>query len=306
MANRTDMTMMARETPVDDKDLLATRFEEHRAHLRFVAWRMLGSASEADDAVQEAWLRLSRSDSSDVANLGGWLTTVVSRVCLDMLRTRKARREEAYGDAAPEPRAADAAGVDPEREAILADSVGVAMLVVLDTLEPAERLAFVLHDMFAVPFDEIAPIVGRTPAATRQLASRARRRVQGRSTVLNAEQQEHKRIVSAFLDAARNGNFAGLLEVLDPGIAYRADSLAATTGSPAEVHGAHAVAELFNGRAKGVLPALIDGAVGAVFAAGDDLRLAIEFTIAHGQIVAINTSLDPERLREMEFVVLYD
>jgi RNA polymerase sigma-70 factor (ECF subfamily) len=290
---------------VDDKTLLANRFEEHRAHLRSVAWRMLGSPSEADDAVQEAWIRLGRTDTSDIANLGGWLTTVVARVCLDMLRSRTSRREDSLDGVIP-PTIASTTTADPEQEAIMADSVGIALLVVLETLQPAERLAFVLHDMFAVPFDEIAPIVGRTPTATRQLASRARRRVQGKSTVLDVEQQEHKRIVTAFLDASREGDFAGLLAVLDPDIVFRSDAVAVARGSAAELRGAQAVAETFNGRAKAVRPALVDGAVGAVFAAGDELRLALEFTIEHGKIVAISASLDPERLAAIPFVELHD
>src|SRR5213078_284516 len=211
---------------MNDRDWLAQRFEQNRPHLRSVAYRMLGSLGEAEDAVQEAWLRLSRSDDAAIANLGGWLTTVVARICLDMLRTRRARREDAVGGWLPEPIVAadDAAG--PEQEALLADSVGLALLVVLDTLSPAERLAFVLHDMFAMPFEEIAPIVDRSVAATRQLASRARRRVQGAAPSPDRDLAEQRRVVDAFLAAARAGDFDALIEVLDPDVVFRIDTRA--------------------------------------------------------------------------------
>ena len=228
---------------MDEHDWLAERFEANRTHLRAVAYRMLGSLSEADDAVQEAWLRLSRSDTSGVENLGGWLTTVVARVCLDMLRSRKSRREEPLGAHVPEPIVSREDGIDPEHEALLADSVGLALLVVLETLAPAERLAFVLHDMFAVPFDEIAPIVGRSPAAARQLASRARRRVQGAATAPDADLTRQREVVDAFLAASRGGDFDALLAVLDPDVVLRADRAAVQAGASREVRGAAAVAE---------------------------------------------------------------
>src|SRR6059058_4270197 len=225
----TDVTRTKATRPmhVTDQDWLAERFEANRTHLRAVAYRMLGSVSEADDAVQEAWLRLSRSDAGEVENLRAWLTTVVARVCLDMLRSRRSRREEALGPHVPEPIVSREDGLDPEHEALLADSVGLALLVVLETLNPAERLAFVLHDMFSVPFDEIAPIVGRSPTAARQLASRARRRVQGKATVPNADLTGQREVVDAFLAAARDGNFDALLAVLDPDVVHRADRAAA-------------------------------------------------------------------------------
>ena len=233
---------------MNEHDWLADRFEEHRGHLRAVAYRMLGSLSEADDAVQESWLRLSRADTSDVENLGGWLTTVVGRVCLDMLRSRTSRREEPLGAHVPQRAVSRADGSDPEHEALLADSVGLALLVVLETLAPAERLAFVLHDMFAVPFDEIAPIVGRSPEAARQLASRARRRVrgvggrEGADLVPNVDLTRQRDVVDAFLTAARGGDFEALLAVLDPDVVLRFDRAALPTGASRETHGAAAVA----------------------------------------------------------------
>src|SRR5919108_1533490 len=208
---------------MDESDYLADRFEAHRTHLRAVAYRMLGSVSDADDAVQEAWLRLNRSDTSGVENLGGWLTTVVARVCLDMLRSRKSRREEPFGPHVPEPIVSSEDGVDPEHEALLVDSVGLALLVVLETLDPPERLAFVLHDMFGVPFDEIAPILDRSPQAARQLASRARRRVQGEKMVPDADLDAQREVLDAFLAAARDGDFDALVAVLDPNVMLRAD-----------------------------------------------------------------------------------
>src|SRR5205807_1468412 len=214
---------------MDEKDWLAERFEAHRAHVRAMAYRMLGSMPEAEDAVQEAWLRLSRSDTGEIENLGGWLRTVVARVCLDMLRSRRSRREEPLETHQPESAADDAHRIDPEEETLLAESVGLALLVVLDTLAPAERLAFVLHDMFAVPFDEIAPIVGRSPAAARQLASRARRRVQG-ATAGGADVERRRAVVDAFLAASRGGDFAALLALLDPDIELRADAAAVAMG----------------------------------------------------------------------------
>src|SRR6266498_785543 len=231
------------DVTVDDNEGLAKQFEDHRAHLNGVAYRMLGSLSEAEDAVQEAWLRLSRSDASNVENLRGWLTVVVARVCLDMLRSRKARHEEALNTELSESVVNDQDEIGPEREALLADSVGLALLVVLDTLDPAERLAFVLHDMFAVPFDEIASIVDRSPAAARQLASRARRRVQGADAVHNADLSRQCEVGEAFLAASRRGDFEALLAVLDPDVIVRADRAASPLRAASEVRGAQAVAE---------------------------------------------------------------
>src|SRR5438132_10658199 len=240
---------------------LAQEFEMNRSHLQSVAHRMLGSASEADDAVQEAWLRLSRSDTSYIDNMRAWLTTVVARVCLDMLRSRKSRREEPLDTGLPEPIASSEAVINPEHEAVLADSVGLALLVVLETLTPAERVAFVLHDMFDLPFDEIAPIVGRSPTAARQLASRARRRVQGADAVHDADLRRQRQVVNAFLAASRSGNFDALLAVLDPNVLLRADPAAVNAGATREVRGAPAVAGTFSGRARFAQPALVDGAV---------------------------------------------
>lgn len=287
-----------------DLDLLAERFEEHRGHLRGVAYRMLGSAAEADDAVQEAWLRLSRADSESLHNLGGWLTTVVARVCLDVLRSRTARREDSLDAAVSVSATRRAETPDPEQEALLADSVGLALLIVLDTLTPAERLAFVLHDMFAVPFDEIAPIVDRTPAAARQLASRARRRVQGASPVPHADLTRQREVVDAFLAAARGGDFAGLLAVLDPEIVLRADAAAVRMGSSPVLRGATAVAEMFSGNARAARPALIDGVVGAVWAPNDVPRVALAMTIANGKIIAIDALADSERLGQLDLTIL--
>jgi RNA polymerase sigma-70 factor (ECF subfamily) len=261
---------------------------------------MLGSRSEVDDAVQEAWLRLSRSDAGEIGNLSGWLTTVVARVCLDMLRSRKSRREEPLGPHVPEP----VANPENEQEAELADSVGTALLVVLETLAPAERLAFVLHDMFAVPFEEIAPIVGRTPAAARQLASRARRRVQGAPAVADADVSRQRRVVDAFLAASRGGDFEALLAVLDPDVVFRADPIAVRMGGQAEIRGAAAVAETFKGRAQAAKPALIDGAVGLAVIFGGGLRIALNLTIANDRIVGIEAVADPERLGQMDLAVL--
>jgi RNA polymerase sigma-70 factor (ECF subfamily) len=285
-------------------DWLTERFEAHRRHLRAVALRMLGSPSEADDAVQEAWIRLSRTDTSEVQNLGGWLTTVVARVCLDMLRSRTARREEPLDSAGD--RRVRLAAVDPEQEALLADSVGPALLIVLETLAPAERLAFVLHDMFAVPFDEIAPIVGRSPEAARQLASRARRRVQGGdpAAIPAADRARQREVVDAFLAASRSGDFEALLAVLDPDVVVRADDSAVEMGSDREVRGAAAVAAMFAGRARAAQPALIDGAVGLVWAAGGRPRVVIDLDIRDGRIVAVDLLADPEHLDQLDLTVL--
>jgi RNA polymerase sigma factor (sigma-70 family) len=298
---------------MNEHDWLAERFEEQRGHLRAVAYRMLGSLSEADDAVQEAWLRLSRADTSNVENLGGWLTTVVGRISLDMLRSRSSRREEPLDAQVPERTASRADGGDPEQEALLADSVGLALLVVLETLAPAERLAFVLHDMFAVPFDEIAPIVGRSPDAARQLASRARRRVHGVSgregtdLVPDVELSRQRDVVDAFLAAARGGDFKALLAVLDPDVVLRTDRAARRPGMPAEIRGAATVAEqAVRGRARAAQPVLVNGAVGVIVAPRGRLLMVLDFTIADGKIVAIDAIADPERLRQLDLAMLTD
>ena len=279
---------------MDDTDWLAQRFEDNRGHLQAVAYRMLGSASEADDAVQEAWLRLSRADTSEVANLGGWLTTVVARVSLDMLRSRRSRREEPL-----EAVATGSGGADPEHEAVLADSVGAALLVVLETLSPAERLAFVLHDMFAVPFEEIASILDRSPAATRQLASRARRRVQG-APAPDADLARRRQVVAAFLAASRSGDFEALLALLDPDVVFRADPAGVRSGAAAELVGAAAVAATFAGRARAAEPALVDGRPGLVWVRDGQPRVVFDFTIADGRVVAIDLLADPDRLGRLD------
>jgi RNA polymerase sigma factor (sigma-70 family) len=291
---------------VDDRDWLAERFQAHRAHLRAVAYRMLGSASEADDAVQEAWLRLDRADPAGIHNLGGWLTTVVARVCLDLLRARGTRREEPVGAHPPDPIVDARDGVDPEREALVADAIGPALLVVLDTLAPAERVALVLHDTFAVPFDDIAAILGRSPAAAKMLASRARRRVRGAAVVPGVDVARQRVVVAAFLAAARGGDFEGLLAVLDPEVVVRADRAAVRAGATREVRGAAAVADTFSGRARLARPALVDGAAGAVWAPGGRPRVVFGFTIRGGRIVAIDILADPERLRRLDLTVLGD
>ncbi|HMG30144.1 MAG TPA: sigma-70 family RNA polymerase sigma factor [Jiangellaceae bacterium] len=287
---------------MDDHDWLAERFEANRAHLRAVAYRMLGSHSEADDAVQESWLRLSRSEPRDVQNLGGWLTTVVARVCLDMLRSRASRREEPLDAHLVEPAVGRPGEVDPEHEALLADSVGPALLVVLDTLGPAERLAFVLHDMFAVPFDQIAAIVGRSPAAARQLASRARRRVQG-AQVPDTDRNRQREVVDAFLAASRGGDFDALVALLHPEVVLRADPAAVLVGATAQVNGAPAVADTFSGRARYAQPALVDGAAGAVWAPHGRPRVAFGFTITHGKITAIDLIADPDHLAQLDLTI---
>ena len=287
---------------MDEHAWLAERFEANRAHLRAVAYRMLGSSSEAEDAVQEAWLRLNRADTAAVENLGGWLTTVVARVSLDMLRSRKSWREESL-DMRPE---LDAAIDDPEEHAVLADSVGHALLVVLEALAPAERVAFVLHDMFAVPFEDIAPIVGRTPAAARQLASRARRRVQGASVGADADRDRKREIVDAFLAASRGGDFEALLAVLDPDIVVRADGAAVAMGAAAEVRGAAAVANTFFGRARAARRAVVNGGAGLAWAPGGRPRVVFDFTIAAGRIVAIDLLADAERLQQLDVKILDD
>lgn len=287
---------------MDEDGWLGDRFEENRTQLRAVAYRMLGSVSEADDAVQEAWLRLSRSDARQVENLAGWLRTVVSRICLDMLRSRASRREEPWDAGPPEPAAAAEAEADPEHQAVLADSVGPALLVVLETLSPAERLAFVLHDMFGVPFDEIAPIVERSPEATRQLASRARRRVRGASPTGDPDRVRQRQVVEAFLAASRDGDFEALLAVLDPDVVLRADAAAVAMGATAEVRGAAAVAETFRGRARAARPALVDGAPGLVWMHEGRPQVAFHFDVADGTILAIDLIADPERLGDPVFL----
>jgi RNA polymerase sigma factor (sigma-70 family) len=292
---------------MDERDWLAERFEEHRTHLRAVAYRMLGSLSEADDAVQEAWLRLSRADTSEVENLGGWLTTVVARVSLNMLRSRKVRREEPLGVHIPDPIVDRADGTNPEHEALLADSVGLALLVVLETLSPPERLAFVLHDIFAVPFEEIAPIVDRSPEATRQLASRARRRIQRENAVPDADLDSQREIIDAFMAAARDGDFEALLALLDPDVVLRADL--GPVGGSSEVRGASAVAgqALFYSRLGLVIrPALVNGAVGAVATLDGEPYSVGGMTVRGGKIVEIDILADPDRLSRLDLTILDD
>jgi RNA polymerase sigma factor (sigma-70 family) len=291
---------------MNEQEWLAERFEENRAHLRTMAYRMLGSLSEADDAVQEAWLRLSRADAGGIENLGGWLTTVVARVSLNMLRSRKSRREEPLGPHVPEPIVDSEEGTDPEHEALLADSVGMALLVVLETLSPAERLAFVLHDMFAVPFDEIAPIVERSPAAARQLASRARRRVQG-APEPDVDRERQREVVDAFLAAAREGDFDALVAVLDPDVVLRADTGAEGPGPSREVRGAEAIAtQAISYSRLGLVyrPALINGAAGMVAIRDGKPFSVMGCTVRDGRIVEIDILADPERLRELDLTVL--
>jgi len=282
---------------MDEHDVLAERFEAHRARLRAVAYQTLGSASEADDAVQEAWLRLSRCDPDNIENLGGWLTTVVARVCLNMLQSR---REQPAGIHLPGSVLSDADGIDPEQEALLADSIGPALLVILHTLPPAGRLAFVLHDMFAVPFDDIAPIVGCSPAAARQLASRARRRVQGVAPVLDTDLTRQRAIVDAFLTAARNGDFDALLEALDPDVVVRSNGTEAVRGAAAVA--GRALAGLRS--AQVTLPALINGAAGVVTAADGRPITLVAFTITGAKIVAIDLIDDPRRIAEADLAIL--
>ena len=291
---------------MDEYDWLAERFEAERSHLRAVAYRMLGSLPEAEDAVQESWLHLSRSDTSSIENLGGWLTTVLARICIDMLRARKSRREDSLDASVPEPGTFRESEVDPEQEALLADSVGIALLVVLDTLTPTERLAFVLHDIFAMPFDEIAPIVERSEAATRQLASRARRRVRGAATVKDADLAYQREVVDAFLAASREGKFDALLTMLDPDVVFRADRTLVSGGASGEVRGALAVAKQFSGRAKGARPALVNGSVGLVVDRRGRLFLVLRLTIKHGKIVEIDGIADPAHLRQLHLSVLDD
>ncbi|MFI1097407.1 RNA polymerase sigma factor SigJ [Streptomyces sp. NPDC020917] len=286
-------------------DQLTEEFERHRGQLRAVGYRMLGSISEAEDAVQEAWLRLNRTDAASIDNLGGWLTTVTARVCLDMLRSRRSRREESLDTHVPDPVVTGEDGTDPEKQALLADSVGLALLVVLDTLEPAERLAFVLHDMFAVPFDDIAPIVDRSPAAARQLASRARRRVQGADTEPVPDLHRQREVVDAFLSASQGGDFEALLAVLDPDVVLRADVGAGVLGVSQEIRGAATVAGqalLFRSRAGAMLsrPVLVNGGVGRLnLLEGKPISL-LAFTVRGDRIVRIHILADPHRLAELD------
>jgi RNA polymerase sigma-70 factor (ECF subfamily) len=293
---------------VTGKKFLKDEFEAHRARLTSVAYRMLGSRPEAEDAVQEVWLRLARSDAGSIDKVGGWLTTVVARLCLDMLRARKSRREEPLDDlqdgaVRTQPSLA-AASASPEDEIVMADSVGLAMLTVLETLTPGERVAFVLHDMFAVPFDEIAPIVGRTPDAARQLASRARRRVQGVPTERRVDNTRRREVVDAFLAAARGGDFGALLELLDPDVVMCGDEAAARLGGHAELRGASAVAELFKGRAQAARPALVDGVMDVAVVPRGRLLLVLRFDIVDGRIAGIEAVADPARMAEFDLEVL--
>jgi RNA polymerase sigma-70 factor (ECF subfamily) len=288
-----------------DRDALAKTFEENRKRLRALAYRMLGTRAEADDAVQEAWLRLSRSEAGVVENLGGWLTTVVARVCLDMLRSRRSRREEALEDPSLESAANREAALAADHEIMLADSVGLAMLVVLETLNPAERVSFVLHDMFDLPFEEIAPIVGRTPTAARQLASRARRRVQGKreGDTAESDRDRQRQVVDAFLRASRQGDFEALLALLDPEVVARVGSAAAALGSAEEVRGASQVAKIFAGRAKGAQVALIDGVPGLVWAPGGTPRVVFAFTTEEGRVTEIELISDAARIAAFDLEI---
>jgi RNA polymerase sigma-70 factor (ECF subfamily) len=286
-------------------DGMAERFEENRARLRAVSYRMLGSLSEAEDAVQEAWLRFSRSDTSRVGNVEGWLTTIVARVCLDTLRSRKSRREDPFDIAAPE--LSGGGAIDPEEEAVLAESVGLALLVVLETLAPAERLAFVLHDLFGVPFDEIGSIVGRSPTAARQMASRARRRVRGGSMVRDASLARQREVVDAFLAASRGGDLKALLAVLDPDVVLRVDQAAHPGGDTREFRGSRVVAgRAAAGYAPGAELALINGTVGVVVAPRGRLRLVLAFRVTSRRIVEMEVIADPDRLRRLDVAVLED
>ena len=286
-----------------EEKFAAREFEANRARLHAVAYRMLGSASEAEDAVQEAWLRLSRTGADDIDNLGGWLTTVTARVCLDMLRSRKARREDELDVEALERNPALAEPAAAERDILMGDAVGAALLLVLQTLSPSERIAFVLHDMFDVAFDEIAPIVGRSPEAARQLASRARRRVRGQEREPEPDREGQRRIVRAFLAASREGNFEGLLHLLDPDVSFRADAAAIKLGAAAQIFGAQAVAENFHSRARGLHAGTVDGRPAFIAAPGGKLRLVLVPTVGDGQITAVEAIADPERLGRMEIVL---
>jgi RNA polymerase sigma-70 factor (ECF subfamily) len=281
---------------------LAERFEDHRGRLKAVASRMLGSSTEADDAVQETWLRFSRADTTTVDNLGGWLTTVVSRVCLNMLQARRSRPAVPADPDLPDSVDSPISDSDPEQEAIVADSVGLALLVVLDTLTPAERVALVLHDMFGVPFDDIGPIVGRSAPAARQLASRGRRRVRGHTAPEASDRARQAHLVEAFIAAARNGDFEGLLALLDPGIVFRADETAVSMGAPPEVRGAAGAAQFLR-RARGALPALVDGMPGAVWAPRGRLRVVLRFAVGGGKITGVDAVADADDLSRIDLVL---
>lgn len=291
---------------MDEHEWLAEQFEQNRGHLRGVAYRMLGSVAEADDAVQEAWLRLHRTDASAIGNLGGWLTTVVARVCLDMLRSRQSRREESL-DAPESPTATPSPGADPEQEALMADSVGLALLVVLEKLTPAERLAFVLHDTFDLSFDEIAAIIGRSPEATRQLASRARRRVRGADLSDKSDLVRQRQTVEAFLTALRARDFASLVAVLDPELVVHADPVGLPPGAPSEIRGAEATARAAIQFARGAAfarPAMVDGAVGVVIAPRGRLNRVLKFSFAGGRIMHIDIVSDPARLQALDLSIV--
>lgn len=286
---------------------LAQQFEQNRGHLRGVAYRMLGSLSEADDAIQEAWLRLSRADATQIENLGGWLTTVVARVCLDMLRSRSSRREEPFDVNVPEPVANRSLGSDPEQETLLADSVGLAVMVVLERLNPPERLAFVLHDMFGMSFEEIASVVEKSPAAARQLASRARRRVRGGPASADASVGQQRIVVEKFLNALRAGDFEALVAVLDPDVMVHIDEAAGRAGAPRDFRGAQAFARgaiTFAHMARSTEAMLLDGSVGLVWAPQGHLQRALRFTIKEGKVAAVDIIADPARLRVLQLAVL--
>ncbi|MBB5935288.1 sigma-70 family RNA polymerase sigma factor [Streptomyces zagrosensis] len=290
---------------MDEREWLAQRFEADRPRLRAVAYRMLGSLNESEDAVQEAWLRLQRSDAGEVENLSGWLTTVVARVCLDMLRTRTSRREQPLDGRIPDPVVDATDGIDPEHEALLADAVGLALLVVLDTLAPVERLAFVLHDMFAVPFDEIAPLVDRTPAAARQLASRARRRVRGTEPLPETDLPRQRAVVDAFLAAARGGDFDALISLLAPDIVLRVDSGAVPVGTSREIHGSAAVAGQAltfarHASASASVPVLVNGAAGVLSLVDGKPRSLLSFTVRDGQVTRIDILADQARIARLD------
>jgi RNA polymerase sigma factor (sigma-70 family) len=287
-----------------ETDWLAGQFESSRPRLRAVAYRMLGSHAEADDAVQDVWLRLDGTDTAQIDNLAGWLTTVIARVCLDRLRSRSSRREESTGDPVPHDPGSSAQVDDPEQQTLMAESVGTALLVVLDSLAPAERVAFVLHDVFAVPFDEIAGIVGRSPDAARQLASRARRRVQGSAATPELDLVRQRDLVDAFFRAARHGDFESLLQLLDPDVVLRPDVAAVRMGSLRETRGAEAVATALSGGAQGARLAVVDGLAGLVWAPRGRTRGLIEFTVAGGRIVAIDVTGDSERIGQIDIVIL--
>jgi RNA polymerase sigma-70 factor (ECF subfamily) len=287
---------------MDGDDWLATRFEQNRDRLRAVAYRILGSEPEAEDAVQETWIRLSRSDTATIDNLGGWLTTVVGRICLDMLRTRRARPELPVSDHSPV--LADDVVPDPELEAVQADSVGLALLVVLETLSPAERLAFVLHDLFAVPFEDIAPIIGKSPAAARQIASRARRRVRGTPEPASVDAVRQQEVVSAFLAAARNADFSALLEVLDPEVALRADAGASARGIAGSITGHDQVAAVFSGRAQAAKLVLVDGMPGLVWMQHGEPVVVFSFTVVDGRVAAIDLHGDADYLETVDLASL--